>query len=114
MDLIDRTLGHDRWATMQLLELSRGLTDEQLDRDFDIGHRTLRETFDHLIYGDAAWMGRFTGSAMPVKPIGEIAHATWEELDEARRALDIRIERWAADLAGASVAARLKPAQASR
>ena len=50
MDLLDRLLGHDHWATTQLLELSRGLTDEQLDRDFDIGHRTVRETFDHLIY----------------------------------------------------------------
>ena len=30
MDLLDRLLGHDDWATTQLLELSRGLTDAQL------------------------------------------------------------------------------------
>ena len=45
MDLLDRLLKHDRWATDQLLEVSRGLSDAQLDQAFDIGHRTLRETF---------------------------------------------------------------------
>jgi uncharacterized damage-inducible protein DinB len=69
MDLIDRTLGYDRWATMQLLELSRGLTDEQLDRDFDIGHRTLRETFDHLIYNVGFWTAVATGQPLdPFRP----------------------------------------------
>ena len=42
MDLLDRLLEHDRWATDQLLELCRGLTDAQLDQPFDIGHRTVR------------------------------------------------------------------------
>ncbi len=55
MDLLDRLLGHDRWATTCLLELSRDLTDAQLDQPFDIGHRTLRETFDHMIFNVAAW-----------------------------------------------------------
>jgi hypothetical protein len=49
MDLIDRLLGHDVWTTHQLLLRCRGLTDEQLDRDFDIGHRTVRATLTHII-----------------------------------------------------------------
>jgi uncharacterized damage-inducible protein DinB len=48
MDLLDRLLGFDRWTTERLLELSRGLTDAQLDQEFEIGHRTLRATFDHI------------------------------------------------------------------
>jgi hypothetical protein len=40
-------LGHDHWATATLLELSRSLTDARLDQPFDIGHRTLRATFEH-------------------------------------------------------------------
>jgi uncharacterized damage-inducible protein DinB len=55
MDLLDRLLEHDRWATAQLLELSRGLTDAQLDQPLDIGHRTLRATFDHIIVNIAFW-----------------------------------------------------------
>ena len=49
MDLLDRMLGHDEWTTAKLIALSEKLTDAQLDQDFDIGHRTLRATFDHMV-----------------------------------------------------------------
>ncbi len=55
MDLLDRLLEHDHWATAQLLDLSRGLTDARLDREFDIGHRTLRATFEHMIFNVPFW-----------------------------------------------------------
>lgn len=55
MDLIDRLLEHDRWATSQLLEASRELSDAQLDREFDIGLRTLRATFDHMFFNVEFW-----------------------------------------------------------
>ena len=61
MDLLDRLLEHDRWATTQLLELCRGLTDAQLDQQFDIGHGTLRKTLDHQIPNLDFWMGLTTG-----------------------------------------------------
>ena len=49
MDLLDRLLGPDSWTTWQMLLLCRELSGEQRDRDFDIGHRTLRATFLHII-----------------------------------------------------------------
>ncbi len=55
MDLLDRLLAHDHWATARLLDLSRGLTDAQLDQPFDIGHRTLRATFEHMIFNVEFW-----------------------------------------------------------
>ena len=55
MDLIDRLLAHDRWATAQLLEASRDLTAAQLDREFDIGLRTLRATYDHTFFNIEFW-----------------------------------------------------------
>jgi uncharacterized damage-inducible protein DinB len=61
MDLLDRLLGHDDWATAQLLESSRGLTDAQLDREFAIGHRTLRATFAHTIFNVEAWTALMAG-----------------------------------------------------
>jgi uncharacterized damage-inducible protein DinB len=65
MDLLDRLLDHDRWATDQLLGVSRGLSDAQLDRAFDIGHRTLRATFAHIVVNVAFWTALMTGQ----KPI---------------------------------------------
>jgi uncharacterized damage-inducible protein DinB len=61
MDLLDRMLGHDRWATGQLLERCGPLTDAQLDQEFDIGLRTLRETLDHMIYVVDFWTGWMSG-----------------------------------------------------
>ncbi len=55
MDLLDRLLGHDAWTTRQLLLRCRGLTDEQLDRRFDIGHETLRGTLVHILGNLEVW-----------------------------------------------------------
>ena len=55
MDIIDRLLEHDRWATSHLLNLCKGLLDEHLDREFDIGHWSLRATFDHYMHNIAFW-----------------------------------------------------------
>ena len=55
MDLLDRLLDHDHWATARLLDVSRGLTDAQLDQPFDVGHRTLRATFGHMIVNVQFW-----------------------------------------------------------
>lgn len=62
MDLLDRLLGHDRWATEQLLALCAPLSAAQLDQEFDIGHRTLRETLDHMIYVIDFWTGWMSGA----------------------------------------------------
>jgi uncharacterized damage-inducible protein DinB len=55
MDLLDRLLEHDRWATARVLEVCGDLTDAQLDQEFDIGHRTLRVTIDHIISNIEGW-----------------------------------------------------------
>ena len=55
MDILDRLLGHDAWTTRQLLLVSRYLSDAQLDREFDIGHRTLRETLRHIVGNVIVW-----------------------------------------------------------
>ncbi|MBI1314360.1 DinB family protein [bacterium] len=66
MDILDRLLGHDAWTTRELLRRSRGLTDDELDRDFDIGHRTLRRTFLHIIRNMEVWTDLISGQ--PVRP----------------------------------------------
>jgi uncharacterized damage-inducible protein DinB len=80
MDLLDRLLGHDSWATTQLLELSGGLTDAQLDQPFDIGHGSLRETLDHLIFIVDFWSTLMAG-----QPV------TWER--QMHRSVADMIER---------------------
>jgi len=101
MDLLDRLLEHDRWTTRELLLRCRELADEQLDRDFDIGLRTVRGTFHHLIRNMEIWSGLMTGRLTPANR-GELP------ADQSVDGLLARLELAAADLAllARSVAAR--------
>src|SRR5215218_2165526 len=46
---------------------SRGLTDTQLDQEFDIGLRTLRATFEHMTYYVGFWTAFIAGQPVPAK-----------------------------------------------
>ena len=61
MDLLDRMIGHDRWATEKMLKQSLELSDAQLDQGFDIGLRSIRETLDHIIYVIDLWTAEMKG-----------------------------------------------------
>jgi len=61
VDLLDRLLEHDAWTTRQLLLCCRNLTDEQLDREFDIGQRTVRATLLHIIRNVEVWSDLMSG-----------------------------------------------------
>ncbi len=98
MDLLDRLLGHDHWATAQLLDLSRGLTEARLDQPFDIGHRTVRATFEHMIVNVAFWTGLMAG-----QPV---------ETQRDDRSVDALIERHERSYAAfATLARRLRDEQ---
>ncbi len=68
MDLLDLLLDHDHWATRRLLDVSGGLTDARLDQEFDIGHRTLRATFEHMIFNVPFWTAFLTGQPADARP----------------------------------------------
>jgi uncharacterized damage-inducible protein DinB len=85
MDLLDRLLEHDRWATDQLLELAGNLTDAQLDQEFDVGHRTLRETFEHMIFNVEAWTAVMAGQPIDRRRDGRSLPAL---VDRHRRSFD--------------------------
>jgi uncharacterized damage-inducible protein DinB len=69
LDTIDRLLEHDRWATTHLLNLCNDLSDDELDREFDIGLRSIRATFDHYIFNIVFWT-----ALMKQEPLNE-SHA---------------------------------------
>src|SRR5687768_3629421 len=76
MDLFERLLEHDRWTTEHLLTMSQGLSDAQLDQEFDIGHRTLRRTFDHMNLVVEFRTGLMVGTPVP----WETTHASVDDM----------------------------------
>jgi uncharacterized damage-inducible protein DinB len=61
MNLLDRLLGHDAWTTRSLLLRALDLSDEQLDRDFDIGHGSVRAAAAHIIFNVEVWSSLMAG-----------------------------------------------------
>jgi uncharacterized damage-inducible protein DinB len=66
MDILDRLLGHDAWTTRQLLLRCEKLTDEELDREFDIAHRSVRATLLHMIRNMEVWTDLI--AEQPIRP----------------------------------------------
>ena len=92
MDLLDRLLGHDAWTTRQLLLRCQGLANGQLDQEFDIGHRTVRATFLHIIRNAEVWSDLMVGR--PVR-----ADQGEEPQGRSVAGMIARLDRAAADLA---------------
>jgi len=55
MDIVDRLLAHDAWTTRQLLLACQSLPDAKLDQEFEIDHKSLRQTFLHMIGNLEVW-----------------------------------------------------------
>ena len=83
MDLLDRLLGHDAWTTRQLLFRCGELSDEQLDRDFDIGHRTVRATFLHIIRNMEVWSDLMANRPVRAKSTDQSVTELIASLDKA-------------------------------
>lgn len=70
MDLLDRLLKHDAWTTRQLIERCATLSEDELDRQFNIGHRSIRATLHHIISNMEVWSALMAGEAVqrPTSP----------------------------------------------
>jgi uncharacterized damage-inducible protein DinB len=89
LDLLDRLLEHDAWTTRRVLEFAKTLTDEQLDQDFDIGHRTVRETAQHMIGNIEVWT-----DLMAARPVRRMPTAR-PSIVELRRRLEAALSDFA-------------------
>jgi uncharacterized damage-inducible protein DinB len=77
MDLLDRLLAHDTWTTRQLLLACQSLPDDLLDQEFEIDHKSLRETFIHIIENMEIWT-----DLLYERPVQDKAGSTITELLE--------------------------------
>lgn len=68
MEQMDRLYGHDRWMTNLLIDAAAKLPDDKLDQEFDIGHRTLRRTIDHIAVTIEFWTGMMAGQPPTWEP----------------------------------------------
>lgn len=73
-------LRHHRWANERLLRACEGLTDEQLDRPFEMGPGTLRKTLAHIASTIRGWDDLLAGR--PKRPWLNAEGYSFRELRE--------------------------------
>lgn len=59
---------------------------------------SIHSTLNHILFGDLAFMSRFTGNPATIPELGEDLYQHFDELRGARAALDQRIFEWAPSL----------------
>lgn len=76
LESIHAFLRYNDWSNEQILRAAELLSDELLDRPFDMGRGTLRRTLLHLHAGEHVWVQRWQGRT----------ETPWPDEDEAASA----------------------------
>ena len=89
---------YNRWMNEHLYELCAAIPDAERKRDRGAFFKSVHGTLNHLLYGDRAWMSRFTGRDLGWRGPADELYADFAELRAARAGLDHLIEDWAGRL----------------
>ena len=85
---LKRHLAYSEWASRRLLEAARGLTPEELNRDFGFSDKSVLGTLVHVMAADRIWLRRVQGAE------------TAPFVEESDYSLDALLERWPAVWSG--------------
>ncbi len=91
---------YNRWMNEKVYAASEQLSDAERKADRGAFFKSIHSTLNHLAWGDAMWLGRFTKGtalerAMPTTPGNVDMHAEWDALKAARIVLDEELIVWA-------------------
>ncbi|MGB0954652.1 MAG: DinB family protein [Panacagrimonas sp.] len=89
---------YNQWMNEKLYAVCSGIADETRKKDLGAFFHSIHGTLNHLLYGDKAWMGRFTGAPFQVTTIGENLYQDFEQLRAERAATDQQILDWVSSL----------------
>ena len=97
-----QTMAHyNQWMNRRLYALCGELSDEERKRDRGAFFKSIHGTLNHLLYGDLAWMGRFTHEPFHAPHAGiDLAnlYEDFTELHHTRVVMDQQMLDWSANL----------------
>ncbi len=82
------------WMNQNIYLVCSEIPDEKRKQDFGAFFKSIHGTLNHLLYGDKAWMGRFTNHPFSVTLIGQELYTDFDVLRTEREAVDQQILEW--------------------
>ena len=89
---------YNAWMNEKVYAVCAEIDDTERKRDRGAFFKSIHSTLDHVLLGDRAWMGRFTGTRYETKAIGVDLFDDFGALTEARLSMDQDILRWTEEL----------------
>ena len=93
---VQRLARYNRWQNNNLYAVADRLSDDERRRERGAFFGSIHGTLSHLLWGDCAWMSRFSDVAKP--PVGiagsKTFYSDWQSLKRERIAMDEKIARW--------------------
>ena len=79
---------YNHWMNRRLYAACAPLSDAERRRDHGVFFKSIHATLNHLLWGDRAWMRRFTSTAYPLSAPGQDLFHDFSELSQAREEMD--------------------------
>jgi uncharacterized damage-inducible protein DinB len=89
---------YNTWMNGRLYALAATLPDAERRVDRRAFFRSIHGTLNHLLYGDLAWLSRFTGRPSEMPPLGVDLYSDFADLRRRRDEVDTEIVAWAESL----------------
>lgn len=89
---------YNHWMNQKIYSVCAEIPDEKRKQDLGAFFQSIHGTLNHLLYGDKAWMGRFTNNPFSVKIIGQQLYAEFDDLRRERENTDLQILEWVKNL----------------
>ena len=86
------------WMNQNIYQVCESIPDEQRKQDRGAFFKSIHGTFNHLLYGDKVWMGRFTNQPFSGTSLSQELYADFAELRAEREQTDQQILDWSKTL----------------
>jgi len=85
---------YNQWMNQRLYQVCATISDEERKRDRGAFFQSIHGTLNHLLYGDRAWLGRFTNNPFSTNVIGQELYSSFDDLRQQRELTDQDILIW--------------------
>jgi uncharacterized damage-inducible protein DinB len=98
---------YNAWMNNKVYAACAAMTDAERKADRRAFFKSIHSTLNHLLWGDRAWFGRFTGHDYGQPGVGNDLYQDFTELKREREATDSAMLEWAKKLDAGRLASEL-------